>query len=291
MTRDATNTTTATNYALEGEIKDKPSVQVIPGNIGENGPWQELIPDRNTSLPDIILTKTHCIGFCAGRRCGSHKTIQTVRSFMTGCAEGTRAVVHHGKLETHKVWYDPALVVKAIHLIRHPLHNIVARYHLFYDLEVKNSKKYSKIFQKDAPGFRRWCEQDDANNELLRSRYIDAKLRAKLVKIPCFNDFFRYVQWHNNAFSLARDMELPVLILHYEEYSENFEKARDKVLDFLGLSLVGSGVEFYDGKVYHDYYSTEEKTAIKEFIQEFASADTWQRLKDYDFEDALVKPE
>jgi hypothetical protein len=45
MTREASNSTTATNYALEGEIRDKPSVLAIPGKAGSEGPWLELIPD------------------------------------------------------------------------------------------------------------------------------------------------------------------------------------------------------------------------------------------------------
>jgi hypothetical protein len=42
MTREASNCTTGTNYALEGDIKDKPSVPAIPGKIGENGPFLEV---------------------------------------------------------------------------------------------------------------------------------------------------------------------------------------------------------------------------------------------------------
>jgi len=60
MTREASNRTTASNYALEGEIKDQPSVQAIPGPDGRNGPWLELIPDRHTDIPtNLILTKSH----------------------------------------------------------------------------------------------------------------------------------------------------------------------------------------------------------------------------------------
>jgi hypothetical protein len=63
LVRELTNTTTATNYGLEGDIQDEESVPAFP-NIKEssNGPFLELIPDRNTNIPKLFLTKTHCGG-------------------------------------------------------------------------------------------------------------------------------------------------------------------------------------------------------------------------------------
>ena len=61
--RELTNTTTATNYGLEGEIKDEESVPVFKHREdSENGPFLELIPGRVTNIPKLILTKTHCGG-------------------------------------------------------------------------------------------------------------------------------------------------------------------------------------------------------------------------------------
>ena len=120
MTREASNCTTATNYALEGEIKDQPSVSAVQGPDGENGPFLELIPDRHTNIPNIILTKTHCKGICAGKHCGPHGGIETVRSFMTGCLSGVKAVEKDGKVSKKKVVYSHNLVKKAIHIFRHP---------------------------------------------------------------------------------------------------------------------------------------------------------------------------
>jgi hypothetical protein len=124
MTREATNCTTATNYALEGDITDKPSVPAIQGPVGDQGPWLELIPDRFTTVPETILTKTHCKGFCNGKSCGPDKTIHTVRSFMIGCLSGTRAIeMEDGSLEKVHVTYKPERVKKAIHIFRHPFDN------------------------------------------------------------------------------------------------------------------------------------------------------------------------
>ena len=57
LIRETSNTTTATNYALEGDIKDEASVPAIEGS--EDGPYLELIKTIQTTIPEkFILTKT-----------------------------------------------------------------------------------------------------------------------------------------------------------------------------------------------------------------------------------------
>lgn len=55
-------------------------------------------------------------------------------------------------------------------------------------------------------------------------------------------------------------------------------------MDFLELQRVGEGIEFHDGKVYRNYYTQDQRFAIRAFLKEFSIAETWQELKDYDFE-------
>jgi hypothetical protein len=286
MTRESTNCTTATNYALEGEIKDKPSVAAIPGPAGELGPWLELIPDRHTTVPEVILTKTHCKGFCSGKSCGPEKTFHTARTFMTGCLSGTRAVeTDDGSLEKVVVTYKPERVKKAIHIFRHPLDNIVARFNLEFNVQGdRGNAEFAELYPRTIAGFQSWCAADDKNRDLLESRFMDRRLRDKMKKMPCFNEFYRYVQWHNLAFSVSHDMAIPTMLLHYHEYSDDFEGTRDRVLEFLELTRVGEGIEFHSGKEYHHYYTPPQKIAIHEFLEEFSSADTWGQIKRYDFE-------
>ena len=59
-------------------------------------------------------------GICAGMGCGPHGGIETVRSFLTGCLSGVKAVKKDGKIAKEKVVYSPDLVKKAIHIFRHP---------------------------------------------------------------------------------------------------------------------------------------------------------------------------
>lgn len=292
MTREATNCTTATNYGLEGEIRDQPSIQAIQGPAGVNGPWLELLPHRATRIADTILVKTHCKGFCSGSFCGAEKTFHTTRSFMIGCLTGNQGVAASAKaggggagpMRLIDKTYDKSLVKRAIHIFRHPLDNVVARFHLEYnEKRAGKETRYLSMFSKDVKGFRKWCAMDDRNLGLVQSHYVDNRLRGLMLQIPCFNEFYRYTQWHNLAFETARAMNLPTMLLHYHEFSDNFKLARGRILEFLELPLVGEGIEFDDGKEYGNYYSREEKVAITDFLQEFASAETWAQLKDYDF--------
>jgi hypothetical protein len=181
--------------------------------------------------------------------------------------------------------YDKSLVKKAIHIFRNPLDNVVARFHLEYnEKSMAGDSRYTSSFSKDATGFRKWCAMDDRNRGLVQSHYIDPRLRGLMLQIPCFNEFYRYTQWHNLAFETTHAMNLTTMLLHYHEFSDNFVAARGRILDFLELPLVGQGIEFDDGKEYGNYYSRRERLAIVGFLHEFASAETWEQLEHYDFQ-------
>ena len=140
------------------------------------------------------------------------------------------------------------------------------------------------MFPRNATGFRRWCALDDRNLFFLKSRYTDIRVRQRMVGLPCMNEFYRYVQWHNLAFDTSRYLNLPTMMLHYHEYTDDLEGTRDRILNWLELPHEGPGEPFHTGKVYRHYYSEDQRRAIRAFVEEFASAETWQQLKDYDFE-------
>jgi hypothetical protein len=216
--------------------------------------------------------------------------LDTPRSFLRGCLSGTRAVqLDNGTLVAYDTIYDASLVKKAIHIFRHPLDNIVARFHLEYnEMKDAGAHEFVQKFPKNATGFERWCQRSDKNRVLLESKYLDDDIKRTLVKVPCHNEFFKYVQWHNNAFYALRDLQrshgLETMLLHYREYSENFEEARDKVLNFLELPRVGTPLTFHPGKEYRHYYTVDQKLSILRFVREYATPETWEQLEDYDFE-------
>jgi hypothetical protein len=124
--RRATNTTTATNYALEGEVKDQPSVPIHP-DLEDEGPWLERNLEYPTRNPDkYIITKTHCEGICSN--CvAPNRFLFTPKSFRIECQGGSKAVWKDdtnktsGVVKKKDVYYHEAQVKKAIHLFRHPV--------------------------------------------------------------------------------------------------------------------------------------------------------------------------
>ena len=283
ITRETSNATTASNYALEGDIKDQPSVLAIPDGAGRHGPVLHRYHGKYTNIPETILTKTHCNGYCTPKNC---KAVQTVHSFMDGCLSGTRAYETEKGLLKIQQTYDKSLVKKAIHLFRHPLDNIVSRFHLSY--KQKETNKYMsflKDYSKDRAGFRRWCRAIDKNKDVSQLALVDQNLREALDGVPCAAEFFRYAQWHNLAFWVTNELNLPTMILHYDEYAKDLRGTASRVLNFLDIPRVGKGVvQFHSGKTYRNYYTLEERRKIRSFLQKFSSLETWEQLKDYDFE-------
>lgn len=294
LTRQASNSTTATNYALEGEIRDEPSV---PVHVDETrGPFLELIRGINTAVPSkFILTKTHCGGFCSN--CNARHYIETPRSFEIACRSGKRAFLDEvGKLTTEFVTYDQSTVGKAIHVFRHPLDNVVARFHLKYyeykelrlnerddKLSTMTNSEWLRRYPNNRTGFAAWCKGHDSQSGLGKLRWVDGHLAALLRQIPCHQEFYKYVQWHNLAFDVTRGNNIPVFVVHYHNYSQNFEGTLSQLLDFLELPRQGVTEPFHAGKEYHSFYTKEQRLAIRRFLEEFSSSETWDNLKDYKF--------
>jgi hypothetical protein len=64
--RELTITTTATNYGLEGAMKDQESTPAFPDmEEAKNGPFLHVTPGREINIPKLLLTKTHCGGYCS----------------------------------------------------------------------------------------------------------------------------------------------------------------------------------------------------------------------------------
>ncbi len=170
--RELTNTTTATNYGLEGEVRDEESVPVFPGEEnGLNGPYLELLPGKTTTLPKLILTKTHCGGYPT--ILDPEKYILSSRSFLRWCLTGKRGVYSSSSsssssffsvfgatptIESRPVQYDQNVVKRVVHLIRNPLDNIVARFHNErYKFERMQDKKWLLKHPNNKRGFRVRC--------------------------------------------------------------------------------------------------------------------------------------
>ena len=49
---------------------------------------------------------------------------------------------------------------------------------------------------------------------VMKSKNLN-KYSIDIQDIPCYNDFIRYIQWHNLAFTTTEDLRLPTMIIYY----------------------------------------------------------------------------
>jgi len=258
----------ATNYDQEVNV-----VAPLFPNAPDNSPY---LLDPSLPLPDkFILTKSHCVGHC-------EKCVPSLSpdEFATGCESlGTG-------LYRNRTYDSSRLVAKAIHLFRNPFDNLVAREHLgIKRRRVKwkwGEKRLSKF--KDTPsGVRAWCRHADHifkgdMEELMKERGVSKELYSRL---PCHTDWWRYVQWHNNAIEVLERMQIPVQLLYYEDYAIKYNATVQQLFRFLELESVHPNLPFEPGKVYDNVYNDEIRYAATEFVQAIASPACWKLIKHY----------
>jgi len=246
--------------------------------------WEEISngPFYSTSFPNnddenwavsptgFVLTKTHCSSYCLW--CTSNNYITTAAKFSKSCGRTSHHVHDFG-------YYDTALVKKAVILIRDPFSNIVARFHKHNKI-LKQKKE--TLYSLDEEGFRTMCRELDAKMKddiWRRPFYLDVKDLAKVI--PCSSDFFRWTQWHNLAQITTDDLELSTLVLHYEKYTDNFNETVDALHNFLWLDKKNEAPEFITGKTYREYFTKDERNAVKEMVEKLATKKTWDNVHHY----------
>ena len=113
-------------------------------------------------------------------------------------------------------------------------------------------------------------------------RWIDANLRRAFEGVPCQAEFFRYVQWHNLAFATTRELALPTLVIHYENYTDALETTLSRILNFLEMPEHRRQlVTFHPGKVYPDFYTTAQRESIWRFLNKVAKPETRKNIIHY----------
>ena len=71
------------------------------------------------------------------------------------------------------------------------------------------------------------------------------------------------------------------MTIHYENYTDNFNKTKDELLHFLEQDEVNEPPLFITGKTYRDYYTEEEIVAVSKLFSKLAQQDTWKNTKHY----------
>jgi len=247
-----------------------------------------------SSKKEAVCTK--CLGFyflfegyCDD--CTAAQTLITLKEFRTLCG---RTI---GAKPNQESSYDPLTVpiTKAVHIIRNPFDNLVARMHRGVR---KRKMRYNwtadqlSVFTDTSRGFLvEWCEKEVDDNFLRDTTGIyDAALASRIghlaSKVPCFGDWIRYVQWHNHAADLLRNLNVPVRIIHYEEYyGDTAGKTSHELLKFLGQPAADDTVHPLpfkaSGKSYQFLYTEEQARAAAQLVRALASPRVWPLLRPY----------
>eukprot|EP00339_Tiarina_fusa_P014255 CAMPEP_0117020808 /NCGR_PEP_ID=MMETSP0472-20121206/15775_1 /TAXON_ID=693140 ORGANISM="Tiarina fusus, Strain LIS" /NCGR_SAMPLE_ID=MMETSP0472 /ASSEMBLY_ACC=CAM_ASM_000603 /LENGTH=406 /DNA_ID=CAMNT_0004726121 /DNA_START=132 /DNA_END=1352 /DNA_ORIENTATION=- len=279
MVARASNKSFATNYADEVTDKDAPmSLSIYPTR--PEGPYWPGMGSSVASPRELpshyVLTKTHCGSRCVN--CGPDQYVETPASFLRKCASGHARVAP--KRRRIDVEYPPERVSRAVHLIRNPLHNIIARYHLEHRHHVYSNKTdWLKEHPNDAKGMQRWCRGLDKDYKKEDKAYF----KDKIPEAPCHGEFYKFAQWHNMVHDGLKliEHEVPVLTVYYEDYTNNFNETAKGIMEFLDLPIIGELREFAARSDYDGYFTKEQKSDIKKLVKRVARKETWDQIEHY----------
>jgi hypothetical protein len=272
----------ATNYADEVIAPDEDESLSIYPRRPEGPFWAGMSGKKSTprALPDkFVMTKTHCGSRCVN--CGPDEYIETPEYFLKRCASGHARVAPNRR--SVDVEYPPERVAKAIHLIRNPFHNIIARYHLEHrHHQYKNETDWLDEHLNDKKGLQKYCRDLD---KAYRQQDEDYFGKGKIPAAICHGEFYKWTQWHNlvhEGVELIKAFpEVPILTIYYEDYTLKFNATVAQVLGFLELEHVGELREFSARSDYDGYFTKAQMQDAKALVQRVASEKTWSQVQHY----------
>jgi len=286
----------ATNYGDEVIALDEPNSLSIYPRRPEGPFWPGMSGKMHTprDLPDkYVITKTHCGSRCSN--CGPDEYIESPEEFLRRCTLGHARLTPAKERRKYDVEYPSERVHKAIHLIRNPMHNIIARYHLEHRHKgYKNDTAWQNDHSNDAEGLHKWCEAFD--NTYLQENIQFYGSETNIPKAPCHGEFYKWTQWHNLAHATIRIMrgeqeegfghdfparDVPVLRVYYEDYNTNFQETAGGILTFLELEQVAPFREFASRKDYGEYFTDQQLKEIRHLVKTVATEHTWRDVKHY----------
>jgi len=276
-----TQTLVATNYQYT-ESSEERQLHPVFDDHSEGPFWPDPEESPYRPPPRYVLTKTHCGARC--NDCSPLYYLRDTKDFERVCSTGSKLeVTSDGQEESVVVEYNATKVQKAVHLIRDPFDNVVSRFHLERHRMMKaNDTESLSQFTDSRQGFRSFCRyMDDKWRDEVEATWMTDEIGI-MRNIPCRDDFFRYVIWHNLAF-MATDgkLRIPSMILYYEDYSERFNETVKDLLDFLDLKQVTEPYPFHGGHTYDDYFTEQERESAKQAVKIISSKTTWHHVRHY----------
>ena len=271
----STLTTTATNYGGNEQVGYNTSISIDPIR-NKCGPFFRY-PDRPYSCHSI-LTKTHCHQ--------DEVLSNNVSHFMNSCRMGNRNVDG-----THEeIVYDASTQVhSAIHLIRNPFDNIVARMHYKQKqwLASNSSKDHelADYISFTPEGLLHWCQYVKLTEQKHYYSYFNSTFwETYMEPVPCAIEFYKYFHWHHyTTEGIRTTVHNPSLMLYYEDYTTQYNATTNRLLQFLQLkrSPHAAAPEFIVGKTYTDWFTNDMKENVKRLALVVVSEATWKLLHRY----------
>jgi hypothetical protein len=226
-----TQTTTATNYGASEQVGYNTSIPVDP-NVPE-GPF---FRHPHWPIPKhSVLTKTHC---------EAHRVRVPLDEFVTACRKGQASLYNGSHVYVQTTRYP--LPAAAVHLIRHPVDNIVARMH-YHQKQLAVAAKESETQDPSTPtsttttttqeDWNAYCDYVD-NSTMHHSRKTlmkDADFWNRYLRsVPCALEFYRYFQWHGHVHAMTSSLSpFHTLVVYYENYTSRHDGAVRELLEFL----------------------------------------------------------
>lgn len=286
LIRHVSLTNTGSNYGVENLGVNHTSVPIFADQ--PTGPFyvDPTVHPEYDFPKRYILTKTHCGGRC--ERCGPSRYMETTYSFRKRCLSGkwAAAMLDDKTKLVKKGTYAATRVEKAVHLIRNPFDNVVSRFHLERKIgHLPDGKTLiGERYPNTSEGFREFCQwlNDEYSMLEAKSTWLSPELDVLTADIPCRADFFRYIEWHNQAGITIRDLGLKSYTLRYDWYATRFRETLGELLAFLELPDRGEAPEFALGKTYSkEYFTSDERLRMKEAMEFMASPRLWEHLEGY----------
>jgi len=268
LMEQVTNSSMATNY-MGDVLQPVPDVPIYEDQ--PQGPFWRGLADK--PLPETsVLVKTHCAGY---KERPKDVYDMSLSIYIHRCG---RTTILKPK-ENDDGWYDPREVHKAIHVVRSPFDNLIARFNNYH---FKQDRRGKHPYEKNREGFRAFCRQRDTHfDKKYRKSTMSRFVKELAERTICHDNVIAYVLWHNRAFEAIEEMELNTLQIRYEDYEDNFEETLSNLLNFLDLPEKGEPLEFHSGHHYDDYYTEQERKNIHALAKALASKKTWKAISQY----------
>lgn len=281
LIHESSGYTTGTNYGVvfmnkKGDVyaNKKDSSSVFPG--GPSYYTKKLKRSKKK-----VAIRTSGAGYCFFCHPKDYYFVNFFKASATG--------VEYKNGKMRKIQYDGRIVKKMVHLIRDPFDNIVARYYSFVRLMNKDQVSVTKAnkakYTLDPDGFQSWCKDQDRKFFDADLSFLPVRLHQLARKTPCRQEFIKYVKFHMNAMKMARENNIELLVVKFEDYVTHTDRIVKRVNKFIETPTLEDDMTTpFSGAgkwMFGHYYTLHQRTKISKLLKNLTSKELWPHIKVY----------